>query len=389
MAAQDLIRLILKNAGRNKRRTVLMVLSIAISLFLLTTLLTVWTNLNRGGTGTADSALRLVTRNAVSLGQTLPIFYVEQIRRIPGVKNAIPMQWFGGIYIDREHSNFAQFAADPEQVFDVFSEFKTAPESLEAFKKERTACVVGKKLMDRFNWKLGQRITLQGTFFPVNLELTIRGVFTSEEEDWENLVIFNYTYLNESLPSERKDSVNSIRLKVTSAEAIPRVIEAIDGMFQNSLAQTKSETEKAFFLSFASMWGNVKLLVFGVCGVVMFSILMVVANTMAMTIRERTMEIAVLKTLGFTSRLVLALLVAESIFVALLGWVLGAGGAWAVWTNLDLRRAGIQLFFGHLRVLPSTLVLGLVVALLLGILSSSLPALRASQLRIAQGFRQV
>jgi putative ABC transport system permease protein len=329
-----------------------------------------------------------VTRHAVSLGNPLPISYVDQIRHVPGVKNVIPMQWFGGIYKDRDTSNFAQFGADPNEVFDVFSEFHIPPDQFEAFKKERTACVVGEQLRERFNWQLGQKITLQGTFYPVSLELTLAGVFTSDEKDWQNLLIFNYVYLNESLsPGRGRDTVNSIRLKAASADVIPRVIEDIDGMFRNSLAQTKTETEKAFFLSFTSMWGNVKFLIFGICGVVMFSILMVVANTMAMSFRERTREVAVLKTLGFRSKMLLGLLVTEGILIALSGWLLGSGLAYALWSNLDLGRAGIG-FFGHLKVLPSTMGAGLVVALLLGVLSSSIPAVRASKLQIAQALRQ-
>lgn len=380
--------LILKNMGRNRRRTVLTVLSIAISLFLLTTLLAVWTTLNRGGSNTPDSALRVVTRSAVSLGQPLPISYVDQVRQVPGVKNIVPMQWFGGIYIDLDRSNFAQFATDPGEVFEVFSEFKIPPDQLEAFKKERTACVVGQRLMDRFKWQLGQKITLQGTFLPVNLELTIRGVFTTEFKDWENLFMFNYVYLNEARPAGRRDNVNSLRAKVASAEIIPRVIEDIDGRFQNSLAQTKTETEKAFILGFTSMWGNVKLLVFGICGVVMFSILMVVGNTMAMAFRERTLEIGVMKTLGFTSHLVLVLLVTEGMLIALSGWALGTGAAWALWSNLDLGRAGIG-FFGRLHVVPGSIGVGLLVAVLLGLLSSAVPAMRAARLQIAHALRQV
>lgn len=383
-----LAHLIWKNITRNRRRTALTVLSIAISLFLLTTLVTVWTTLNLGGTNTPDSALRLVARHAVSLANPLPMSYVDQIRRVPGVKHVIPMQWFGGIYIDREYSNFAQFGTDPNEVFDVFSEFHLPPDQLEAFEKERTACVVGERLRDRFHWQLGQKITLQGTFMPINLELTIRGFFTSEEKDWENLLIFNYVYMNESLPADRRDVVNSLRMKVASADMIPRVIEDIDGMFRNSLAQTKTETEKAFILGFTSMWGNVKLLVFGICGVVMFSILLVVANTMAMAFRERTLEVAVLKTLGFRSKMVLGLLVTEGILIALTGWLLGTSSAYAVWSTIDLGRAGFG-FFGHLSVMPSTILLGLALSLLLGVLSSSLPAVRASRLPIAQALRQV
>ncbi|HWP49151.1 MAG TPA: FtsX-like permease family protein [Candidatus Limnocylindrales bacterium] len=378
------LHLIWKNAMRNKIRSILTILSLAISLFLLTTILAFWTTLNRTP-DSLDAQLRLVVRHAVSLANMLPMSYQQEIEKIPGVKQVVPMQWFGGVYID-EKNFFAQFATEPDKIFEMYSEYQIPPDQLESFIKDRTGVVVGKTLADRFNWKVGDRITLIGRIFPVNMELTIRGIYTAPTKEDASAVFFSREYWNEAMG--RPNVIGTFAVKAKSIEDIPRIIDAIDARFQNSIAQTKTETEKAFQLSFVSMLGNVKLLIASVNAVVLFAILLVVANTMAIAMRERTREVAILKTVGFRRKTLLLLLISESLLICFLGWVLGCLGAWLIWSSVDLTNMGGG-FLSQLYVTPSILGLGLIVAFLLGLFSAGIPVWHASQITVAQALRQL
>jgi putative ABC transport system permease protein len=235
---------ILRNALRNKRRLLLTVLSVAVSLFLFTTLQTAL-QLLRNPPTTAQAALRIVTHHKVSLANVLPAKYQSRIERMPGVRYCVKFTWFGGIYRDQEHSNFAQFAADADKVFKLFPEAVVNPLQQETFIKEKSACVVGAKLMERFGWKLGDKITLLGAIWPCDPELTIRGVYHSEGLD-ETLVFFHHDYFDELMNNQ--GLVGSFWIKATDAAAIPGLIERIDAMFRNTDAETKTETERAFQL---------------------------------------------------------------------------------------------------------------------------------------------
>jgi putative ABC transport system permease protein len=378
------LRLIWINALRNKRRSTLTVLSIALSLFLMTTLLTVVTELERTPVA-QEAALRLVTRNAISLGNPLPIAYQQQIDMIPGVAATMQMQWFGGVYID-EGNFFAQFGSEPHKFARIFPEYKIDPIRLGDFVRDRTGCLVGRKLVDRYGWKLGDRITLQGRIFPVDLQLTIRAIYDGEDP---SALFFNQEYLNESLkPQRNADSIGTFYIMAKSADDVPRIMDAVDAKFRNSLAQTKTETERAFQLSFVSMLGNIKTLIISVSSVIVFTILLVVANSMAMSIRERTTEIAVLKTMGFRNRLILMLLISESLLLGLIAWLLGSVGARMLYSNLDYSK--ISLFFlERLHVTTSTLLIGLGVAMLIAFASTIVPAYRAAKMTIATALRNV
>jgi putative ABC transport system permease protein len=382
------LRLIWKNAMRNKIRSILTILSLAISLFLLTTILSFWTTLNQTPQS-LDAQLRLVVRNAISLANPLPMSYRQEIEKIPGVKQVIPMQWFGGVYID-EKNFFAQFATEPDKIFEMYSEYQIPPDQLQSFIKDRTGVAVGKTLADRFNWKVGDRITLIGRIFPVDMELTIRGIYIAPTKEDASAIFFSQEYWNESMKRATgvADITGTFFVKAQSTEDIPRIIDAIDARFQNALAQTKTETEKAFQLGFVSMLGNVKLLIASVNGVVLFAILLVVANTMAIAMRERTREVAILKTIGFRRKTLLNLLISESMLICLLGWILGCLGAWALWSSIDLTNIGGG-FLSRLYVTPSILGLGLLVAFLLGLFSSGIPVWRATQITVGQALRQL
>jgi len=378
------LRLIWKNAMRNKIRSVLTVLSLAIALFLLTTIFAFWTALNRTP-DSLDAQLRLFVRHAVSLTNMLPMAYRQEIEKIPGVKQVVPIQWFGGVYID-EKNFFAQFATETEQIFAMYSEYHVPPAQLHDLIKDRTGVAVGQTLAERFHWHVGDRITLIGRLFPVDMELTIRAIYTAPTKEDASATYFSREYWNEKMG--RPDVTGIFLVKAQTVEEVPRISDAIDTRFQNSTALTKTETEKAFQLSFVSMLGNVKLLIASVNAVVLFAILLVVANTMAIAMRERTREVAILKTIGFRRQTVLMLLIAEAMLLCGLGWVLGCVGAWSIWSCADLTEIGGG-FVSRLDVTPTILGLGLIVALLLGVCSAGIPVWHASRITVAQALRQL
>src|SRR5271166_2169080 len=252
--------LILKNSLRNRRRSVLTIGSIAISLCILGVLMAMYQALFLAE-ATPAQALRLVCRHKVSLTQSIPISYREKIERIPGVRDLTTWDWFGGTYKDnRDTKNFfARFAAEPEHLFNVSPEWVIPDEQKQAFKRERTGCIVTKTLADKQNFKLGDRITLVGDIFPVTLELKLVGIFN--EPDNVQMLYFNREYLRESLgaTNPRSDRVGAFLIQANTAEDVPRVAEAVDREFANSPAPTKTESERAFQLSFASFLGNLKL----------------------------------------------------------------------------------------------------------------------------------
>jgi putative ABC transport system permease protein len=374
--------LIWRNAVRNKRRSVLTALSLAASLFLLTTLRTVLAEL-QAVSAAPLSDLRLVSRHVVSFTNPLPISYLEKMRRVPGVHDVMPGNWYGGIYID-EKDFFAQFTVDHQRVFDIMPELQLPEEQKSDFRKHRNAAIAGTRLFDRFGWKIGDRITLKGTNYPVDLELILVGRFTSINPPDEAALMFRWDYLDESLG--RIGQAAWFTLVAQSRDDVPRIIQTIDEMFRNSGAPTKTETEKGFQLSFSGMMGNVKFLVASISAVVVFTILLVTATTMGMNIRERTAELGIMKSLGFTRSRIVGLLVGESLMIAGTGWLLGCVGAWLLFSNIDLQKA-TGGFFTVLRVQPESLAIGFALSVVVALLASGLPAYRASSLNIADALR--
>ncbi|MGH9402941.1 MAG: ABC transporter permease [Terriglobia bacterium] len=328
-----LLSLMWKNALRNSRRTVLTILSIAVSIFLISTLEAIITAIYHPANTQGSTQLTLVTHRATGITQAMPASYRERIASVPGVKDVIAQNWFGGQYIDASNF-FANFAVDTDQFAQVFDEYHIAPDQLAAWKNERTAALVGKELMDKYHWTLGQTITLKGTIYPVNPELTIRGLYTDPTDPSQELTLyFHYDYLNEML--DESSQVGSFTVRVDNAPDVPKVAERIDAVFHNSPFETKTETVEAFRLGFVSMLGNLNFLLSAISLAVVFTILLIVGNTMAMSIRERTGEVAVLKTLGFRRKTILWLLVGEAVLVALIGGVVGAVGAKLVYAFIQ------------------------------------------------------
>ncbi len=374
-----------KNAFRNKRRSILTVLSISFSLLLLTLMMTVWHTFYID-TGSAESAQRLVTRHKVSLTFALPSFYREKIRATPGVSAVVPVSWFGGLYIDEKPEHFfAQFGTDPEEFFKVFTDFKIPADQLAAWQRDRQGVIVDAMLAKKFGWKIGDRIILKGTIYPVNLELNIRGIFSSDPSSQS--VYFNTKYVEEAVPFF-KGTAGTFSILADSAGDVSKVATTVDDMFHNSPQPTKTESEKAFQLSFVAMLGNVKAFILSICGAVVFTILLVSANTMAMSIRERTREVAVLKTLGFRRETILGLFVGEAVTLALAGGLLGAVAGYGLIYAFGHSSAG-GMFFAGVKVSPGTMAIALLVAAFVGFVSAIIPAYNASRINIVEGLRHI
>ena len=372
-----------KSAFRNKRRSLLTVASIAFSLLLLSIMLSVWRSFYIDK-GAPDSALRIMTRHKVSLANFLPIYYRDKIRAIPGVVHVVPMTWFGGTYIDNKPENFfAQFATDADEYFDVAADKVMPADQLAAWKKDRAGCVVDTVLANKHHWKIGDHIHLQGTIFPTSLDLTVRGIYTIDPPS-SNLY-FHTKYLEESV-DWFKDTAGFYFTRVDTTEDMPRVAHAIDDLFRSSPVPTKSESEQAFKLDFIATLGNVKAFILSICGAVVFTTLLVCANTMAMSIRERTREVALLRTLGFTRGTILRLLLGESIAVALMGGI--AGVLISTVVMIFIARPGIGLPVS-MHMTTSTGVVVMVVAAFVGVVSALFPSYRASHLGIVDGLRHI
>lgn len=380
--------LILRNALRNRRRSLLTILSIATSLSLLGVMLALYHSFFLAEP-TKEEALRLVTRHRVSITQIMPISYLDEIRKVPGVREAMIMQWFGGNFKDPGdlRNLFARFSIDPERFFIIFPEYYVPEDQKQAFLRERTACMIGRPVAERLGLKLGDRINLVGDVWPVNLELTLRAIYESDR-DRENL-LFHHEYLRQSLPRGMRDIASFFAILAESPEAVPRVAEAIDARFRNSTAPTLTETARAFELSFLSYLGNVKFMLFAIGAAVSFTLLLVSANTVSMSVRERIPEVGVLKTLGFSPGSILALIIGESAAIALLGGVLGlliTAGVCAVLRDIPLLFADLR----RVQLTPQAVAITLGLAAFIGAASAGWPAWSASRrpIVIALRFRE-
>jgi putative ABC transport system permease protein len=373
-------RLILKNMFRNKRRTFLTLASVAVSLFLLSSLAIVYTAFGKP-IDTGETIPLMMVRRAAGIVLPLPASYGPRIKSVSGVAAVSKLTWLGGYW--KEPTNiFANFAVDPESIFDVLAEGTTIPpDQLEAFQKERVAAVAGSQLAERFGWKIGDRITLLGSPWGFTPELVIRGIFTGGTSDQ---FYFHWDYLNESIG--RPDVVGIYWVRLEDPEKATAVGEAIDRMFRNTDAETKTESLSAFLLSFISMLGNVRRIILFIGAAVTFAIVLIVANTMAMSIRERIAEAAVMRSLGFRSGHIVRLFMSESLILSLAGAIVGVGGAKLLYDALALSQIG-QFIFADMRMRFETLIFCFALALLIGLLASGWPAYRAARINIAEALR--
>jgi putative ABC transport system permease protein len=373
-------KLILKNILRNKRRTLLTISSLVISLFLIITLATILTELTRGRE--ESNPLRLVTRHAVSLGFTLPISQRQRIATVPGVKNVMTFSWFGGIYKD-EKNFFANFAVDADRLREVVPELKMADADWQAFVSDRQGAIVGAKLVKLYGFTPGQRVTLRSPIYNQTVEFIVRGVYSGGTD--EKTLYFHHDYLNEMLPAWAKDQVSTFSILANSAADVPKIAQQVDSMFINTDAPTKTESEREFAMSFETMMGGVKQFMYGIIAAITFSLLLVMGNTMAMSVRERTKEVGTLKALGFQRGTIARLFVTEALVVAIIGGAIGVGGTMLLYKSIDLSLV-IPTFQSFVPTIP-TLVVALVVSVLVGLASVVYSAFRVSGMTIAEALR--
>jgi putative ABC transport system permease protein len=376
---------VVRNAFRNKRRSLLTMLSISFSLLLLTMMMSIWRTFYIDQ-GPPNAMKTIITRDRVSLAFFLPAYYRDKIRSIPGVVAVAPMTYFGNVYKDdRATNSFAQVVTDPDEYPKVAPDKIVPPDQLLAWQHDRTGALVDIELVKRFGWKIGDHLVLQSPYFPVHPEVTIRAIYTVDPP--VRALYFNTKYLEESV-DWFKGQAGWYITQVASPADVARVSKAIDEMFRNAPQHTKTESQQAFRLSFVSSLGNVKAFILTICGAVVFAILLVSANTMAMSIRARTREVAVLKALGFTRQRVLSMFVSEAIALSVAGGVFGVLGATLLirWLTHSPVAIGIP---AEMRVTFPTVLVSLLVAATVGFVSGCLPAYNASRTNIVEGLRHI
>jgi len=373
---------IFRNLFRKKTRTVLTIGSIAVALFLFGLLVTIETALNAG----VDVAGvdRLIVRNKISLIMPLPLSYQERLRQIDHVSEATFATWFGAIY--QEPKNFfPQFAIDTNTYRSVFPEFRVSDDEWQGFVADQEGAVVGRVTADRFGWKVGDRIPLQGTIWTGTWEFNIRAIYDgSRGGDDESQFWFHWKYLEERRPFG-KGTVGWYTVKIDDPDHAVAVSRAVDERFANSAYETSTETEQAFAAGFAKQIGNIRMLILSIGAVVLFTLLLVTGNAMAMAVRERVPELGVLKTLGFGDRTVLFLVLAESLVIALVGGTVGVGLAKLFTMGGDPTGGMLPVFYLSI----GDVALGIAIALFVGIAAGSIPALMAMNLRIVDALRRV
>lgn len=370
------------NLFRHKRRTLLTMASVALALFLFASLRTVITTI--GAAAQFGSARRLVVMNATGFVLPLPLAYANRLSAMPGVEKVTWANWFGGLYGDGKRF-FANFAVDAKSYMEMYPEMSVPPDQLDAFLQDKSGALIGVRLLDIFGWKVGQNVTLRGTIYPGDWTFTIRGVYTPTDAAInDDAMMFHFDYLDER--NQRRGLVGWYIVQIDRPESAATIARAVDDQFRSSSSPTKSGTEQAFNASFATMWGNIGLLMNTIGMAVVFAILLVTANAMMMSARERTREQAVLKAIGYSDRLLFGLVLAEAGAITLVGAALGLGAAKLLYKATNFNAAG---FLPGFDVTWNTMLLGGVIALLLMLASGIIPATRAARLPVVTALRGV
>ncbi len=383
----ELLKLVVRNTQRQRLRTALTVLGMAVAILafcLLRTVVEAW----YAGVEAA-SPNRLVCRNAVSIIFTLPLSYRQKILQVEGVTQVAYANWFGGIYIDERHF-FPRMAVGPEVFFDLFPEILMPEEQLKAFHRQRNACIAGRKLIEEYGWKLGDTITLTGNIYPGEWRFVLRGIYRGATKTVdETQFFFHWDYLDESLKKQssgRSGMVGWYAVQIRDPSRAGAISQAIDAMFKNSWAETLTETEKAFQVGFVAMTEAIVTAIRVVSFVVIGVILVILANTMAMTARERLWEYAVLKTLGFGNGFLWVLIAGESVAISLAGGLLGTLLSFPI-AGVFAQRLGTLLPIFHISL--QTILLNFVVSIAIGLIAALLPAWRACRVKIAEALTHV
>lgn len=375
--------LIWRNLLRRKVRTFFTVLSILVAFILFGLLMTIRVAFSLGVD--LAGADRLVQLHKVGFLIFLPLSHKDRIAQVPGVKEVTYQTWFGGIYQDPSNF-FAQMAVDPEPFLRMYPEFNVPPEQARAWVTDRTGALVGRALAERFGWKVGDRVPLQGTFFNTGRpwEFTIDAIYDGEQKGTDTTqFLFHYDFLREA-GMGGQSLVGWYVIRVADPQQAGQIAQRIDAQFANSAFETKTSTEKAFVQGFAKQIGDIGAIMVAISVAVLFTILLVAGNTMAQSIRERTSELAVLKTVGFSDGTILGLVLAESCAIAIVGGAIGLAIGWVITEQGDPTGGMLPAFY-----LPGRdLVIGAVLVLVLGLLAGILPAWQASRLRIVDALRR-
>ena len=375
-------RLVWANLQRKKVRTTLTIGSFVVALFLFGLLVAIRFAFSFGSDLAGVDRLDVINR--ISLIMPLPYSYRDRLLQVPGVSEVSYAAWFGGVYQD-ERNFFPQFAVDKDTWLKVYSEYVIPPEQREAFLRDRQACLVGRSLAKRFGFKVGDRIPLRGAIWTGTWEFNVAGIYDGNRPDVDtSVLLFRFDYLDEKR-AFGKGTVGWYVVKLANPDNAVRVAKTIDERFANSPYETLTQTEKAFAASFAKQVGNIEFLVLAIGSVVFFTLLLVTGNTMAIAVRERTGELAVLKTIGYSDVGVLGLIIAESVLIAGQGGFIGLVLARFVIPGIG---RAVPMLAG-LRLPLFTLGLGFLLALGVGAIAGLLPAIGAMRLRVADALRRV
>lgn len=380
-------KLLIRNAFRHKLRTYLTILGITVAILafgLLRTVVDAW----YAGVE-ASAADRLIARNSISIIFSLPISYKDKIRSVEGVEEVAAGNWFAGIYIS-EKNFFANFAVEPKTFLDVYPEYVLTPDEKTAVLKDRKAAVIGVKLAERFGWKVGDPVTLRGTIFPGNWDFTIRGIYKGRVPNTdESQFFFHWDYLNEKVKETepaRADQAGFFFIKIADPDRAGEIAVEIDSMFKNSLAETLTETERAFQMSFVSMTEAIMITIQLVSFVVIVIIMAVMANTMAMSVRERMGEYAVFKTLGFGAFFITALIFGESVIITAAG---GALGVILTYPAASYFKAELGQYFPIFFVKTTTIYMDIGAAVIVAVVAAIVPSYRAVRVSITDALRKI
>ncbi len=373
-------KLVRRNLFRNKLRSFLMIVLMGAIFFLVATLIQILAAFETmGGAPTSD---RIVVQSAFSLATMLPYSHEQKLRQIPGVVEVCKSQWLGGYYKERRNT-FAILTVDADKFKTVFPEFTISDDENAAFIRDRQGAIVGTDLMERFGWKLGDRITLHREIFPFDPEVTIRGVV--HHAVMGSVLYLHQDYFNEALKWNR---VGTIWVKVKDPNQMAALSQQIDAAFKNSEDPTETFTEKEFNRQFVNMMGNIRVLfsAISLCSIGM--IVLLAAITMSMAARERVTEVAVLKAIGFGRGLILGLMLTEFVMTTLMGFVVGVGGAALLYRFIDVAKWTMG-FLPNFRLYPSTAAICGVAAIAVGLLAGGLPSMKSANLSVVDGLRKV
>lgn len=381
------VLLVVRNAFRHKLRTLLTITGIVVAIVAFGLLRTVVESWYAGAN--ASSSARLVTRNAVSLVFPMPLSYAQKLRQVDGVASVSWANWFGGVYVS-ERNFFPQFAIDAKSYLDMYPEFLLEADQRKAFLADRAGAIAGRKLAEQHGWNVGDSIPLRGTIFPGTWTFTLRGIYDGAEKSTDtSTFFFHWDYVNETIKRiapRRADQTGVFIIQLEDGDAAAEVSAAIDRTFANSLAETLTETEKAFQLGFIAMTEAILLAIEAVSYIVIVIIMAVMANTMAMTARERYAEYATMKALGFPAPFVVMLILAESLGIALAGGLIGIALTFPVASGFA---GAVGSLFPVFYVSQQTMLMQLAAALVIGLVAAGIPAWRAAQLRIVDGLRSL